>query len=93
MEEVAMATSLHRRLPLPPPPTVAASQHFEYKLSHVMDKAMESVFGFISVLPGAFSMYRYTAIQEMDGTGPLVAYFKAITTPVRMPCFAVHGCL
>jgi chitin synthase len=63
---------------------VVASQHFEYKLSHVMDKAMESAFGFISVLPGAFSMYRYTAIQEMDGTGPLVAYFKAITTPLNI---------
>ena len=59
---------------------VEASQHFEYKMSHVLDKSTESVFGFISVLPGAFSAYRYCAIKPGDdGTGPLVEYFKSIT--------------
>ena len=33
------------------------------QLSHVMDKSMESVFGYISVLPGAFSAYRFRAIR------------------------------
>ena len=59
---------------------VEASQHFEYKMSHILDKATESIFGYISVLPGAFSAYRYEAIRPgEDGSGPLVDYFKSIT--------------
>ncbi|KIY46301.1 chitin synthase [Fistulina hepatica ATCC 64428] len=56
---------------------LAASQNFEYKMSNILDKPLESVFGYISVLPGAFSAYRYTALQNgLDGTGPLASYFK-----------------
>jgi cellulose synthase/poly-beta-1,6-N-acetylglucosamine synthase-like glycosyltransferase len=57
-----------------------AAQHFEYKISNIMDKAMESEFGFISVLPGAFSAYRFEAI---DGT-PLKAYFKSLTAGTKL---------
>lgn len=52
-------------------------QNFEYKISNILDKPTESVFGFISVLPGAFSAYRYVALQnDINGRGPLEKYFK-----------------
>ena len=35
------------------------AQYVEYKVSHYLDKATESLFGFISVLPGAFSTFRW----------------------------------
>lgn len=41
---------------------VVACQYVEYKLSHYLDKSMESLFSFNSVLPGAFSMFRWEAI-------------------------------
>jgi chitin synthase len=63
---------------------VEASQHFEYKMSHILDKSTESIFGYISVLPGAFSAYRYEAIRPgEDGTGPLVDYFKSIQASMK----------
>lgn len=59
---------------------LAASQNFEYKMSNVLDKPLESVFGYISVLPGAFSAYRYKALQNgANGKGPLASYFKGET--------------
>lgn len=39
------------------------SQYVEYKISHYVDKAAESLFGFVSVLPGAFSAFRWEAIK------------------------------
>ncbi|KAI7873014.1 chitin synthase 1 [Spinellus fusiger] len=55
---------------------LVASQNFEYKMSNILDKPLESVFGHISVLPGAFSAYRYEALQnDVNGHGPLEKYF------------------
>ncbi len=49
-------------------------------MSNILDKPLESVFGFISVLPGAFSAYRYIALQnDSQGRGPLASYFKGET--------------
>ncbi|RKP09671.1 glycosyltransferase family 2 protein [Thamnocephalis sphaerospora] len=59
---------------------LVATQNFEYKMSNILDKPLESVFGYISVLPGAFSAYRYAALQDVaPGRGPLNSYFKGET--------------
>ena len=39
------------------------AQYFEYKTATYIDKAMESMFGFVSVLPGAFSTFRWKCIN------------------------------
>jgi len=66
---------------------VVVAQIFEYKVSNIMDKAMESVFGYIPVLPGAFSAYRFAAIEaESYGgviRGPLVEYFAHFRIPAQ----------
>ncbi|KAK7402913.1 Chitin synthase, class 2 [Neonectria punicea] len=59
---------------------LVASQNFEYKMSNILDKPLESVFGYITVLPGALSAYRFHALQNDEtGHGPLSQYFKGET--------------
>jgi len=54
---------------------VKAAQYYEYKMGHTPDKANESFFGFNSVLPGAYSMFRWKAIKGE----PLEEFFKNVT--------------
>jgi hypothetical protein len=61
---------------------LVAAQSFEYQMANFLMKSLESTFGFISVLPGAFSAYRFEAIFSRYGECPLTAYFRSITTPV-----------
>ena len=50
------------------------AQYVEYKSSHYIEKTFETLFGFISVLPGAFSTLRYEAIKG----DPLDSFFKGL---------------
>ncbi|KAI9699808.1 MAG: Chitin synthase, class 1 [Candelina mexicana] len=71
--EIKVMTGLGGRKLLKP---LVAAQNFEYKMSNILDKPLESAFGFITVLPGAFSAYRYIALQnDKTGNGPLEKYF------------------
>lgn len=61
---------------------VQAAQFFEYKLGHTPDKACESFFGFTSVLPGAYCLFRWKAIKG----SPLDMFFKNVTREETPTC-------
>ncbi|KAI6101914.1 glycosyltransferase family 2 protein [Pisolithus sp. B1] len=71
--EIAVSKGKHGQYLFNP---LVAAQNFEYKMSNILDKPLESVFGYVTVLPGAFSAYRYIALQnDAMGEGPLQKYF------------------
>jgi cellulose synthase/poly-beta-1,6-N-acetylglucosamine synthase-like glycosyltransferase len=58
---------------------IIASQHLEYKIATILDRATESVTGFLSVLPGCLSAYRW---NDLKGS-PLRRYFEPLEHPEK----------
>jgi chitin synthase len=50
---------------------LVATQNFEYKISNILDKTLETGFGYVRVLPSTFCAYRYKALLGK----PLDRYF------------------
>ena len=63
---------------------VTASQAVEYKLMNIFEKTSESLIGYITYMPGAFSAYRWDAIR---GAPLWREYFKSLIFPEKMNAF------
>ena len=64
--------------------SVERAQEYEYIISHFYDKNAESALGFLHVLPGAWSAYRYKALVKSDRYEANLlekSYFKLILNP------------
>lgn len=60
---------------------IVLTQITEYKFAHILDKALESLVGWVSVLPGAFSAYRWSNLS--GNSEALRAYFKSQREPLE----------
>lgn len=45
--------------------SVQRAQQFQYHFAHMIDKPFEAAFGYIHVLPGAFSGYRWKTLKSI----------------------------
>ena len=61
---------------------IKAAQFFEYKMAHTPDKSCESLFGVQSVLPGAYSLFRWEAIVGR----PLMEFYKGVESKKDLTC-------
>jgi chitin synthase len=64
---------------------IQRAQQVEYHFAHLMDKSFEASFGFIHVLPGAYSAYNMKAILDYksnDDDPLLKNYFKSISEKI-----------
>ena len=60
------------------------AQWFEYKMGHVLNKTLEDIMGYIGVLPGAFSCYRWDALT-VNNYHVLSQYFRPFIAPHTLP--------
>ena len=64
--------------------SIEKAQEYEYIIAHFLDKNAEGALGFLHVLPGAWSAYRYKALIKSDDYEPNLlehSYFKMILNP------------
>ena len=64
--------------------SIERAQEYEYIIAHFIDKNCESALGFLHVLPGAWSAYRYEALIKSEKYEPNLlerSYFKMILNP------------
>lgn len=66
---------------------IQRTQQVEYHFAHLMDKPFEAAFGFIHVLPGAFSAYNMKTLidynKKTQDTELLISYFKSIDEKLK----------
>ena len=74
-----------------PTDVMVHAQKVEYKFSHILDKSLESILGFISVLPGAFSGYNYKCLEPQNADGPLWGhYFYSLRMKNKISCYEAN---
>ena len=61
-------------------------QFCEWKVSHLLQKPIESICGFLTVLPGAFSAFRWTAVEGE----PLRRYFYGLYSQAELNAFEAN---
>ena len=62
---------------------LTAVQFCEWKTAHLLNKPIESMCGYLTVLPGAFSAFRWDAVQG----DPLRAYFLGLYAQSELNAF------
>ena len=66
---------------------IETAQDIEYRVYHFMDKSLESLFGYVTVLPGAFSAYRW---KHLNGEPLDEHYFYAFREDAEMDCYKAN---
>ena len=65
---------------------LTAVQFCEWKVSHLLQKPVESVCGYLTVLPGAFCAFRWAAVEGE----PLRRYFYGLYSQADLNAFEAN---